>query len=92
MEQRLEKDRLYRYDGHSLIEVEPSLERKLPVLDEAVDAVKAVRQSAHKAIGFRPELALTASAMLLAAAELPDIAERVQAYGRRVYGSPGQAG
>ncbi|MCA9302992.1 MAG: trypsin-like peptidase domain-containing protein [Phycisphaerales bacterium] len=57
------------------------------VTEAAVDAVKAVRKAAHKAIGLRPELSLCASAMLLAAAELPDIAQRVKALGQRIYGA-----
>lgn len=81
------KDRLYRFDGTAFVEVEPSEERKLPVTDEAVQAVKAVRKAAQQAIGLRPELSLCASAMLLAAAELPDIAQRVKALGQRVYGA-----
>ncbi|HRE84609.1 MAG TPA: hypothetical protein PLN52_26450 [Opitutaceae bacterium] len=81
------KDRLYWFDGTAFVEVEPSEERKLPVTEEAVKAVKAVRKAAQRAIGLRPELSLCASAMLLAAAELPDIAQRVKALGQRVYGA-----
>ena len=52
-------------------------------LKQGLGAVEA----AHKAIGLRPELSLCASAMLLAAAELPDIAQRVKALGQKIYGS-----
>lgn len=79
------KGKLYQYNGTGFVELEPSEEKKLPVSDDAVEAVKVVRKTAHKLIGLRPELSLCASAMLLAAAELPDIAERVRAYGQRVY-------
>jgi hypothetical protein len=82
-----QQDKLYRFDGQTFVEVEPSGERKLPVTEDALQAVKTVRQAAQRAIGLRPELSLCASAMLLAAAELPDIAERVKALGRRVYGA-----
>ena len=81
------KDRLYRFDGTRFMEVERSEERKLPVTEEAAEAVKVVRKAAQQAIGLRPELSLCASAMLLAAAELPDIAQRVKALGQRVYGA-----
>ena len=82
-----QKGKLYAFDGEAFVELEPSDERKLPVTEEAVNAVKVVRKAAHKAIGLRPELSLCASAMLLAAAELPDIAQRVKALGQRIYGS-----
>lgn len=82
-----QKGRLYRFDGARFVEVERSEERKLPVTEEAAEAVKAVRKAAQQAIGLRPELSLCASAMLLAAAELPDIAQRVKALGWRVYGA-----
>ena len=82
-----QKGKLYQFDGTSFVELEPSDERKLPVTEEAVNAVKAVRKVAHQMIGLRPELSLCASAMLLAAAELPDIAQRVKALGQRVYGA-----
>lgn len=82
-----QKGKLYQYDGREFVELEPSDEKKLPVIDEAVEAVKKVRKAAHKAIGLRPELSLCASAMLLAAAELPDIADRVKALGQKVYGA-----
>jgi len=82
-----QKGKLYAFDGKAFVELKPSDERKLPVTEEAVNAVKAVRKAAHQAIGLRPELSLCASAMLLAAAELPDIAQRVKALGQRIYGS-----
>ncbi|MBL8473667.1 MAG: hypothetical protein JNM98_17880 [Rhodocyclaceae bacterium] len=82
-----EKGRLYQFNGHDFVELEPSQEKKLPVTEEAFEAVKEVRAAAAKAIGMRPELSLCASAMLLAAADVPDIAARVKALGQRVYGS-----
>lgn len=77
--------KLYQYDGSKFVELEPSGETKLPVSPEAMEAVKQVRKAAQKLIGMRPELSLTASAMLLAAAELSNVAEAVQKYGQRVY-------
>lgn len=85
-EKQYQKGKLYQYDGNEFVELEPSGDTKLPVSPEAAEAVKAVRKSAQKCIGMRPELSLTASSMLLVAANLPDIAEHVRAYGQRVYG------
>lgn len=77
--------KLYQYDGSKFVELEPSTEAKLSVSTEAMEAVKRVRKASQVLIGMRPELSLTASAMLLAAAELSNIAELVQKYGQRVY-------
>lgn len=85
--QPFQRDKLYQFNGETFVEIEPSSESKLPVTNEALNAVKRVRKEAQKAIGLRPELSLCVSAMLLAAAELPDIAEHVKALGRRLYGA-----
>lgn len=87
MEKQYQAGKLYQYDGSKFVELEPSGETKLPVSVEAMEAVKQVRKAAQKLIGMRPELSLTASAMLLAAAELSNIAESVQKYGQRIYSS-----
>lgn len=84
-EKAYQTGKLYQYDGSKFVELEPSGETKLPVSPEAMEAVKQVRKAAQKLIGMRPELSLTASAMLLAAAELSNIAEAVLKYGQRVY-------
>lgn len=80
-----EKGKLYQWDGVDYIEIEPSLEKKLPVTDEAFEVVKGIRKEAAKVIGMRPELGLTASAMLIAAAKIPDIAMRIKEYGQHIY-------
>lgn len=84
-EKQYEKGKLYQYNGKEFVELEPSGETKVPVSEEAMEAVKLVRKAAQVLIKMRPELSLTASAMLLAAAELPNVAEVVQQYGQRVY-------
>lgn len=86
-----EKGKLYQYDGEAFVELEPSADIKLPISAGAMEAVKEVRKAAQRLIGLRPELSLCGSAMLLAAAELGDMSERVRAYGRIVYGSPAAA-
>ena len=81
------KGKFYVFDGDGFVEPEPSDIIKMPISQEALDAVAQVRKSAQKTIGLRPELSLCASAMLLAAADLPDISERVKALGKKIYGS-----
>lgn len=81
--------RLYQYTGKEFVELESSGETKLPVSAEAMDAVKQVRKAVQNQIRLRPELGLVASAMLLAAFELPDLVEFVQRYGQRVYSKVG---
>lgn len=87
MEKQYEKGKLYQYTGSEFVELEPSGEIKLPVSDEAMEAVKTVRKAAQAVIGMRPELSLVASAMILEATKIPAIAESVKAYGQRVYNS-----
>lgn len=87
MEKQYEKGKLYQYTGSEFVELEPSGEVKIPVTDEAMDAVKATRKAAQAVIGMRPELSLVASAMILEAVKMPAIAESVAAYGQRVYNS-----
>lgn len=84
-EKQYQKGKLYQYSGSEFVELQPSGDIKIPVSEAAADAVKQVRSAAQKTIGMRPELSLVASAMLLAAAQLPNIAERVRAYGQSVY-------
>lgn len=84
-EKQYEKGKLYQFNGSEFVELQPSTDIKIPVSEAAADAVKAVRSAAQKVIKMRPELSLTASAMLLAAAAMPDIAEHVKAFGLSVY-------
>lgn len=79
------KGKLYQYDGSEFVELEPSNEAKVPVSEEAMNALKTVRKAAHAVIGMRPELSLVASAMLLEAAKLEDIAMLVKQHGQRIY-------
>lgn len=87
MEKQYEKGKLYQYNGSEFVELEPSGEAKIPVTEEAMEAIKATRKAAQAVIGMRPELSLVASAMILDAAKMPAIAEAVKAYGQRVYNS-----
>lgn len=85
-EVKLEKGRLYKYDGHELVIVEPGDVLKVPITEEAMEALKEVRKAAVLLMRGRPELMVVSSAMLLAAANLPDIAVLVKQYGKRFYG------
>ena len=80
-----EKGKLYQYDGSEFVELEPSGESKVPVTEEAMNALKTVRKAAHAVIGMRPELSLVASAMIIEAAKLDDIATLVKQQGQRIY-------
>ena len=79
------KGKLYQYDGSEFVELEPSNEAKVPVTQEAMDVIKSIRKAAHAVIGMRPELSLVASAMIIEAAKLDDIATLVKQYGQRIY-------
>lgn len=85
MEKDYQKGKLYQWDGNEFVELEPSMETKIPVSEPAAEAVKTMRKLAQREIGMRPELSLTASAMLLAAATLEDMPRRVKAHGLSVY-------
>jgi hypothetical protein len=80
-----EKGRLYQWNGSEFVELELSNEIKVPVTEEAMDAIKSIRKAAHAAIGMRPELSLVASAMVIEAAKLDGIATLVKEYGQRIY-------
>ena len=80
-----EKGKLYQYDGSEFVELESSNEVKVPVTQEAMDVIKSIRKAAHAVIGMRPELSLVASAMIIEAAKLDDIATLVKQYGQRIY-------
>lgn len=84
-ENEYEKGKLYQWDGAKFVELEPSNEVRLPITEEAMEAVKRVRKSTQTLIKLRPELSLTASAMLLAAADMQGIEKCVQQYGYRIY-------
>lgn len=86
MQSQYEKGRLYQFNGTEFVELEPSGQNKVPVTDEAMEAIKQVRKAAQAVIGMRPELSLVASALILEASHLPNIAESVRAFGQRVYG------
>ena len=83
---QFEKGRLYQFNGHEFVVVEPSEVLKTPLTEEAMDAVKGVRKAATELMNKRrPDLIVVASAMLLAAAQHPHVAMQVKEYGQIYY-------
>lgn len=81
-----QQGRLYQYDGEKFIELEPAEGKKLPVTDEAMEAVKAIRAAASKRLRARPELSVVASALILSCAEDQGSAiDAVIWYGTQLY-------
>jgi hypothetical protein len=91
IEKQYEQGKLYQFTGTEFLELKPSGETKIPVSSEAMEAVKQMRIASQHLIKLRPELSLTASAMLLAAADLPNMAELIQKYGQRIYSGIGNS-
>jgi hypothetical protein len=86
MSDSYEKGKLYQFNGVEFVEVEPSDGKKLPVTNDAFEAVKAVRSAVQKSLGIRPELSVVASALLLKAArDNEGSIENVIEYGKAVY-------
>ena len=84
-EPRLERGRLYQFNGKELVPVEPSDVMKVPVTTEAMDALKGVRKRVADITKGRPELMIVASAMLITAGNVPGIEMLVKDYGRDFY-------
>lgn len=82
-----EKGKLYKWNGKDYEEIsfEENLGQKIPITDEAFEKVKAVRKAVQTSLGMRPELSIVASAMVLKAADLPEVVEAVKEYGLRLY-------
>jgi hypothetical protein len=78
--------KLYKFDGHRLVELEPSHGQKLPVTKEAYEYVKQIQKATQERIGARPDISIVASALILGAAQSGDSVEQIRAYGRRIYG------
>jgi hypothetical protein len=87
MVEKGERGKLYRWNGTGFEELrfDEAAGQKLPVTDEAVEAVKAVRKAVQASLGMRPELSIVASAMLIKAGEAPEVVEAVKRYGLRLY-------
>ena len=88
-----QKGKLYKWTGSTYEEVQfdESVGSKIPVTEEAFEAVKAVRKSVQSNLGMRPELSIVASAMLLEAAKIPEVVEAVQRYGLSLYSKGSQS-
>lgn len=80
-----EKGKMYQFNGVEFVEIEPNDGKKLPVTDEAFEAVKAVRSAVQKSLGMRPELSVVASALLLKASQDEGSVASVIEYGKMLY-------
>lgn len=76
---------LYRYDGEHLVPVEPQPGRKIPLTEDAWDALKRLRGRVAKKVGMRPELSLVASATIVSVQDTDWIVDEVIAYAARKY-------
>lgn len=85
MHKEFQEGRVYKFQSGEFFELEVSDQKKLPVTGEAEECVKAVRKDAAKYIGMRPELSVVASAMLLAAKDVPDLLSIIKKYGAKLY-------
>lgn len=83
----LEKGKLYHFNGEKLVVIQPLPGKKLTITNEAMEAVKKVRNGIGDLMEIRPELSVCASAMLLASLEVSDIHERISELGSSVYKS-----
>lgn len=81
------KGKIYQWNGQEFLELEPSDLMKVPISEEAHEAVKAIRKVVSQLVGTRVELSLVASAMLLEALKISDMPERVKQYGARIFGA-----
>lgn len=52
---------------------------------EAIRSINLVRNKVRDELGFLPEIALVASAMLLAAAKQSNVIDEVRTYGAKMY-------
>ena len=82
-----QKGKLYKWNGidYEEVQFDESAGSKIPVTEEAFEAVKAIRKAVQAKLGMRPELSIVASAMLLDAAKIPDVVDSVKRYGQALY-------
>lgn len=80
-----EKGVIYAWE-HDHFEVIPRSDlSKVVIGEDAMEVVRRVRGEATRALRTRPDLTVVASAMLLAAVDIPDLYERIRQYGFHMY-------
>lgn len=79
------KGKLYQFNGVEFVEVEPQDGKKIPVTDDAFEAVKMVRSRVQSLVGLRPELSVVASALLLKAGTDDESVKVAIEYGKMMY-------
>ena len=84
-ESELVPGQLYRFDGEQLVPVEPQPGRKIPLTEDAWDALKRLRGRVSKRVGMRPELSLVASAAIISVEDTDWIEGEVIRYAAKLY-------
>ena len=88
MESEKLEDGLYQARSGSLTKLDLSDDgtKKIRVPQAGFDAVVMVQKQMRKALfGHKPDISLVAEAMLIAAAAMPDIEEKVRQHALRVF-------
>ena len=80
-----EKGEIYAWENDHFEAVPRSDLSKVVIGDDAMEMVRRVRGEVTRVLRVRADYTVVASAMLLAAAEIPDLAERIRQYGARMY-------
>lgn len=76
---------LYRFDGEQLVPIEPQPGRKIPLTEDAWDALKRLRGRVSRRVGMRPELSLVASAAIISVEDTNWIVDEVIRYAAQLY-------
>lgn len=84
-ESELVPGQLYRFDGEHLVPIEPQPGRKIPLTEDAWDALKRLRGRVSKRVGMRPELSLVASAAIVSVEDTDWIEDEVIRYAAQLY-------
>lgn len=80
-----EKGAIYTWEDYTFQAVPRSDLSKVVIGDDAMEVIRRVRGEATRVLRVRPDLTVVASAMLLAAAQIADLAERIRQYGAQMY-------
>lgn len=67
----------YEFNGVEFVKVEPSDDRKVPITDEAYEALKRGRSAAKKQFGHRPDISIVATAMILLGEKSPSLMQEI---------------
>jgi hypothetical protein len=87
-----EKGKLFRWNGKAYEEVvfEENNDRRVPMVEEAFQAAVEIRKQVQARVRMRPDISIVASALVLAAAKMPDVVDEVARYGLEAYARAAQ--